>query len=75
MSFSQAVSGLSAASSNLDVIGNNIANSATVGFKTATLPDAKWMRNVRGSCHGKPNIPKSASGISKRTSLVVSVTV
>ncbi|MBU9830745.1 MULTISPECIES: flagellar hook protein FlgE [Rahnella] len=36
MSFSQAVSGLSAASSNLDVIGNNIANSATVGFKTAT---------------------------------------
>ena len=36
MSFSQAVSGLSAASTNLDVIGNNIANSATVGFKTAT---------------------------------------
>lgn len=36
MSFSQAVSGLSAASSNLDVIGNNIANSATVGFKSAT---------------------------------------
>ncbi|CAM4029266.1 flagellar hook protein FlgE [Rahnella bruchi] len=36
MSFSQAVSGLSAASTDLDVIGNNIANSATVGFKTAT---------------------------------------
>lgn len=31
MSFSQAVSGLGAASSNLDVIGNNIANSATAG--------------------------------------------
>lgn len=35
MGFSQAVSGLSAASSNLDVIGNNISNSATVGFKSA----------------------------------------
>ncbi len=37
MSFSQAVSGLNAASSNLDVIGNNIANSATYGFKSGTI--------------------------------------
>lgn len=37
MGFSQAVSGLNAASSNLDVIGNNISNSATVGFKSATV--------------------------------------
>jgi len=36
MSFSQAVSGLNAAASNLDVIGNNIANSATSGFKGST---------------------------------------
>jgi len=36
MAFSQAVSGLNAAASNLDVIGNNIANSATYGFKSAT---------------------------------------
>ena len=35
MSFSQAVSGLNAASSGLDSIGNNIANSATNGFKGA----------------------------------------
>src|SRR5690625_2827009 len=33
MSFSQALSGLKAASTSLDVIGNNIANSQTVGFK------------------------------------------
>lgn len=33
MSFSQALSGLKAASTTLDVIGNNIANSQTVGFK------------------------------------------
>jgi fagellar hook-basal body proteins len=36
MAFSQAVSGLNAASTNLDVIGNNIANSATYGFKSGT---------------------------------------
>ncbi|OTA17383.1 flagellar hook protein [Xenorhabdus vietnamensis] len=36
MSFSQAVSGLNAAASNLDVIGNNIANSATFGFKSSS---------------------------------------
>ncbi|MDC9623480.1 flagellar hook protein FlgE [Xenorhabdus sp. XENO-7] len=36
MAFSQAVSGLNAAASNLDVIGNNIANSATFGFKSSS---------------------------------------
>ncbi|MDM0021340.1 flagellar hook protein FlgE [Variovorax saccharolyticus] len=35
MSFSQGVSGLGVAAANLDVIGNNIANSGTVGFKSA----------------------------------------
>lgn len=33
MIFDTGISGLQAASSNLDVIGNNIANSSTVGFK------------------------------------------
>ncbi len=37
MGFSQSVSGLNAASSSLDVIGNNIANSATVGFKASSV--------------------------------------
>ncbi|RLM27206.1 flagellar hook protein FlgE [Brenneria alni] len=37
MGFSQAISGLNAASSNLDVIGNNIANSETTGFKAASV--------------------------------------
>jgi len=36
MSFSQGVSGLAAAAANLDVIGNNISNSGTIGFKSAT---------------------------------------
>lgn len=43
MAFSQAVSGLNAAASNLDVIGNNIANSATNGFKGSTASFADMM--------------------------------
>ena len=35
MSFQQGLSGLNAASAGLDVIGNNIANTNTVGFKTS----------------------------------------
>ncbi len=33
MSFQQGLSGLNAAAKNLDIIGNNVANSGTVGFK------------------------------------------
>jgi flagellar hook protein FlgE len=33
MSFQQGLSGLNAAAKNLDVIGNNVSNSGTVGFK------------------------------------------
>src|SRR4029077_7691066 len=33
MSFEQALSGLNAASQNLDVIGNNVANASTTGYK------------------------------------------
>ena len=35
MSFEQGLSGLNAASKSLDVIGNNIANANTVGFKSS----------------------------------------
>ena len=35
MAFSQGISGLGVAAANLDVIGNNIANSGTVGYKSA----------------------------------------
>ncbi len=37
MGFSTALSGLNAATNNLTVIGNNIANSNTVGFK-----ESRW---------------------------------
>src|SRR5262245_7049988 len=35
MGFQQGLSGLNAASKSLDVIGNNIANASTVGFKAS----------------------------------------
>lgn len=37
MSFSQGLSGLSASSQALDVVGNNIANAQTVGFKSGSI--------------------------------------
>jgi flagellar hook protein FlgE len=37
MGFGQGLSGLNAAAENLDVVGNNIANSATKGFKSSTV--------------------------------------
>ncbi|CAD5358479.1 flagellar hook protein [Enterobacter cancerogenus] len=37
MSFSQGISGLNAASQALDVTGNNIANSQTIGFKSGSI--------------------------------------
>lgn len=37
MSFSQGISGLQAASAQLDAIGNNIANASTVGFKSGAV--------------------------------------
>lgn len=37
MSFGQGLSGLKGAAQKLDVIGNNIANSGTVGFKSSTV--------------------------------------
>ena len=37
MSFSQGLSGLNAAAKALDVVGNNIANSQTIGFKSGSI--------------------------------------
>src|SRR5699024_4330002 len=47
MGFGQGLSGLKAASQNLDVIGNNIANSGTVGFKSSTVSFADVYANSR----------------------------
>jgi fagellar hook-basal body proteins len=47
MSFGQSLSGLAAAAQDLDVIGNNIANSATVGFKSGAATFADVYANSR----------------------------
>lgn len=48
MSFSQGISGLNAASKALDVIGNNIANSQTVGFKSSSVAFADIFAGATG---------------------------
>ncbi|MFP4137038.1 MAG: flagellar hook protein FlgE [Halomonas sp.] len=47
MGFSQALSGLNAASSSLDVQGNNISNSQTVGFKSSSAQFADVFANSK----------------------------
>lgn len=48
MSFSQALSGLRAAATNLSVVGNNIANAQTVGFKSSGVQFADVYANSQG---------------------------
>jgi flagellar hook protein FlgE len=45
MGYEQGLSGLAAASSDLDVIGNNIANANTIGFKSGTAVFADLYAN------------------------------
>ncbi len=45
MSFQQGLSGLNAAAKNLDAIGNNVANSSTVGFKQSQVQFADVYAN------------------------------
>ena len=49
MSFQQGISGLNAASRNLEVIGNNIANANTVGAKSSRVEFADIYANASGS--------------------------
>lgn len=48
MGFSQGLSGLSAAAKALDVVGNNIANSQTVGFKAGSASFADIFAGSQG---------------------------
>lgn len=53
MGFQQALSGLNAASKNLDVIGHNIANSGTTGFKASRAEFAESMASAVGAASGE----------------------
>ncbi|MCA1854651.1 flagellar hook protein FlgE [Massilia oculi] len=52
MSFQQGLSGLNGAAKSLDVIGNNIANASTVGFKGATTQFADVYANSLSGAGG-----------------------
>jgi flagellar hook protein FlgE len=52
MSFQQGLSGLNGAAKSLDVIGNNIANASTVGFKGAQAQFADVYANSLNSAGG-----------------------
>lgn len=64
MSFEQGLSGLSAAATNLDVIGNNVANVNTIGFKQS---DAHFA-DVYASAGGI--VGENSAGIGTRVSAI-----
>ncbi|MVW78207.1 flagellar hook-basal body complex protein [Bordetella sp. 02P26C-1] len=64
MGFGQGLSGLSAAAQNLDVIGNNIANSATVGFKSSSASFADVY-----AANSRVGLGVQVSGINQRFSV------
>jgi len=69
MSFQQGLSGLNAASKNLDVIGNNVANANTVGFKQSQTQFADMFANsLSGGDGSQAGIGIKVAGISQQFS-------
>lgn len=68
MSFQQGLSGLNAASKNLDVIGNNIANTNTVGAKTSRAEFADMYANSLYSSNSTPGIGTQVAAIAQQFS-------
>ncbi|MDP2170284.1 MAG: flagellar hook protein FlgE [Rhodocyclaceae bacterium] len=67
MSFQQGLSGLNAAAKSLDTLGNNIANSGTVGFKSASTQFADVFAATLGGGI-QVGIGTSVSGVSQQFS-------
>ncbi|OWY37491.1 flagellar basal body FlaE [Xenophilus sp. AP218F] len=66
MSFQQGLSGLNAASVQLETIGNNISNSNTVGFKAARTEFADMYGNsIYGIANTSPGIGVRVSGVTQ----------
>lgn len=67
MSFQQGLSGLNGAAKSLDVIGNNIANSATVGFKQSQAQFADiYANSLYGVAGNQAGIGVSVSQIAQQ---------
>lgn len=66
MSFDTAVSGIKAASTNLGIIGNNIANAGTTGFKTSRGEFADvYASSLLGTASGATGRGVSISGVNQ----------
>lgn len=67
MSFQQGLSGLNGAARSLDVIGNNIANSSTVGFKGSTTQFADvYASSLNGAGGISPGIGVKVAAIAQQ---------
>src|SRR5665213_3012954 len=66
MSFQQGLSGLNAASANLDVIGNNIANSNTYGAKSSRAEFADMYANAIGGTSNAIGIGTKVAAVSQQ---------
>jgi flagellar hook protein FlgE len=67
MSFQQGLSGLNGAAKSLDVIGNNIANSSTVGFKGSQTQFADvYARSLNGAGATQAGIGVSVAAIAQQ---------
>ena len=67
MSFQQGLSGLNGAAKSLDVIGNNIANASTVGFKGSTTQFADvYARSLNGAGGNTAGIGVSVAAIAQQ---------
>jgi flagellar hook protein FlgE len=67
MGFQSGLSGLNTASKNLDVIGNNIANSSTVGFKSSTTQFADvFASSLVGAGASQAGIGAKVAGIAQQ---------
>lgn len=69
MSFQQGLSGLSAASAELDSVGNNIANSSTVGYKSSDVQFADvYASSLNGSAGAAVGIGVAVGAIAQEFS-------
>jgi flagellar hook protein FlgE len=67
MSFQQGLSGLNGAAKALDVIGNNIANSSTVGFKGSSTEFADvYARSLNGAGATQAGIGVSVAAVAQQ---------
>jgi flagellar hook protein FlgE len=67
MSFQQGLSGLNAASKNLDVVGNNVANASTVGFKGSQAQFADvYANSLAGAGAGQVGIGVNVAAVAQQ---------